>query len=71
MICIIREGLPSMKHMHCFGGVRIAGWFEKHGIKNVTLEVQQLPKDTSKKVRWALESELIISRHPRLNILRH
>jgi predicted GIY-YIG superfamily endonuclease len=58
------------KHLARSDNRALAGWFENHGIKNVTLEVQQLPKATSKKVRRALESELIVSRHSRFNILR-
>ena len=48
----------------------LARWFWEHGFQDVTLEVQVLPETTSKRIRRALESELINSRRPLFNVQR-
>ncbi|HEV3341658.1 MAG TPA: GIY-YIG nuclease family protein [Pirellulales bacterium] len=45
----------------------LARWFWQHGITDARLEVRLLPEATATRVRRAVESELIASRHPRFN----
>ena len=58
------------KHLDHSDNKEMARWFWENGFADVNLELQELPENTSKKVRKALEAELITSRHPLFNILR-
>jgi excinuclease UvrABC nuclease subunit len=58
------------KHLDHSDNKGLARWFWENGFSEVNLELQKLPENTSKKVRRALEAELITSRHPLFNILR-
>ncbi len=58
------------KHLDHSDNRELARWFWENGFIDVHLELQQLPVDTSTKIRRALESELIASRHPVFNIQR-
>jgi predicted GIY-YIG superfamily endonuclease len=56
------------KHVDHSDNRDLARWFWEHGITDVALEIQELPHATSKKVRRALEAELIRSRNPAFNV---
>lgn len=58
------------KHLDHSDRKELARWFWEHGFSDVNLEIQELAPDTPKKVRRALESELISSRHPIFNVHR-
>ena len=58
------------KHLDHSDNKGLAHWFWENGFKNVCLEYRVLPSRTSKRVRTALESELIKSRRPLFNV-RH
>lgn len=58
------------KHLDHSDRKELARWFWEHGFSDVNLEIQELPADTSKKVRRALEAELISTRHPIFNVKR-
>ncbi len=58
------------KHLDHSDNKELARWFWENGFSDVNLELQELPGNTLKKVRRALESELITSRHPLFNVLR-
>lgn len=58
------------KHLKHSDNKELAQWFWKNGFSEVNLEIQELPPDTTKKVRKALEYELIGSRHPLFNVQR-
>jgi len=56
------------KHIDHSDNKGLARWFWQHGYKRVHLEIRVLPPTTSKRVRTALERELIESRHPLFNV---
>ncbi len=58
------------KHLDHSDSKALARWFWEHGFSDVNLEIQELPETTTGKVRKALESELITSRHPLFNVQR-
>lgn len=58
------------KHLDHSDNKGLARWFWENSFSDVNLELQQLPENTTKKMRRALEAELIISRHPLFNVLR-
>ncbi len=58
------------KHLDHSDNRELARWFWENGFRNVHLEIQELPSETSTKIRRALESELINSRHPIFNVRR-
>jgi hypothetical protein len=58
------------KHLDHSDNRELARWFWENGFTDVNLEIHELPNDTSTKVRRALESELINSRHPVFNVRR-
>ncbi len=58
------------KHLDHSDRKELARWFWEHGFSDVNLEIQELPADTSKRVRRALEAELISTRHPIFNVKR-
>jgi len=58
------------KHLGHSDNKELARWFWGNGFSDVNLEIQKLPEGTSKKVRRALEAELISSRHPLFNVQR-
>jgi len=58
------------KHLDHSDNKELARWFWENGFSEVNLELQELPGNTLKKVRRALESEQITSRHPLFNVLR-
>ena len=58
------------KHLDHSDNKELARWFWENGFSDVNLEIQVLPENTTKKIRRALESELIVSRHPLFNVLR-
>ena len=58
------------KHLDHSDNRELARWFWENGFTDVHLELQQLPIDTTTKIRRALESELIASRHPVFNVRR-
>lgn len=58
------------KHLDHSDNRNLARWFWSNGFKDVRLEIQALDKNTSTKVRKALEAELISTRHPVFNVQR-
>jgi hypothetical protein len=58
------------KHLDHSDNRELARWFWENGFRDVHLEIHELPDETSTKVRRALESELINSRHPVFNVRR-
>ncbi len=58
------------KHLDHSDNKGLARWLWDHGSDDVYLEIQMLTKETSQKIRRALESELISSRHPLFNVKR-
>lgn len=58
------------KHLDHSDNKELARWFWKNGFSDVNLEVQELPVETNQKIRKALESELIATRHPLFNVQR-
>jgi hypothetical protein len=55
------------KHVDHSDNKGLARWFWEHGMKDVRLELRPLPDNTTARVRRAVESELIASRHPLFN----
>jgi len=58
------------KHLDHSDNKELARWFWENGFADANLEIQQLEGNTKKKVRRALEAELIRSRHPLFNVQR-
>lgn len=58
------------KHLDHSDNRELARWFWQHGFTNASLEIQELPAATTRKVRRALEAELIRSRRPVFNVAR-
>jgi len=56
------------KHIDHSDNKGLARWFWEHGYERVHLEIRVLPPRTSKRVRTALERELIESRRPLFNV---
>lgn len=55
------------KHLDHSDNRGLAHWFWEHGLTDVRLEIRILPDSTPTRVRKAVETELISSRHPRFN----
>jgi site-specific DNA-methyltransferase (adenine-specific) len=56
------------KHLDHSDNKSLARWFWEHGFEKAYLELHLLPKATSRRVRRALEAELIASRRPVFNV---
>ena len=57
------------KHLEHSDNRWLARWLWEHGTDEIWVELHELPHSTSKKVRKALEYELIHSRRPEFNVL--
>lgn len=57
------------KHLEHSDNKGLAHWIWEHGIGDIWLEIHELPHSTTRKVRRALEYELIQSREPIFNVL--
>lgn len=56
------------KHLDHSDIKSVARWFWEHGFDRVQVEILELPEGTTTRVRRALESELIRTRRPAMNL---
>lgn len=57
------------KHLEHSDNKGLAHWIWEHGTGGIWVELHELPHSTSKKIRRALEYELIQSRKPEFNVI--